>query len=121
MITAKFPMPADTLLALRGSIAKWEAIVAGTGADWGIANCPLCKLFFRPTNEKLWCQGCPVFDATGEVSCHDTPYENYITDPLELHGVRIKDLLAIDQARVRPLAQAELDFLRSLLPEEEAP
>jgi len=39
------PMDAETMAALKGSIAKWEAIVAGAGKDFGASNCPLCRKF----------------------------------------------------------------------------
>jgi len=38
-------MDEKTLAALRGSISKWEGIVAGTMQDSGASNCPLCKKF----------------------------------------------------------------------------
>lgn len=83
-----------TLTALKGSIAKWEAIVAGTGVDLGGSNCPLCKMFVRINGE---CKGCPVMEVTGFDNCERTPYYEY--DPEEPET-----------------AQAELDFLKSLLP-----
>src|SRR5947209_6256825 len=52
-------MEAATLQALKGSIAKWEKIVAGTGADGGRADCPLCSLFYEYD-----CAGCPVAAST---------------------------------------------------------
>ncbi len=42
----------ETLVALRGSIEKWEKIVGGSGVDGGIENCPLCKEFYiNPFNQ----------------------------------------------------------------------
>jgi len=47
-------MDAKTLKALKGSIKKWEKIIAGTGVDKGGDNCPLCKACG-------WnCRDCPV-------------------------------------------------------------
>lgn len=43
-------MEAETLIALQGSIAKWQAIVDGTGTEQGPANCPLCLKFNRIVN-----------------------------------------------------------------------
>lgn len=106
-------MDADTLEALRGSIAKWEAIVEKRGEDNGCGNCPLCLKFNRmhttgarhrysneddsppPSN----CAGCPVAEATGQDYCDGSPYERYgtLTRP---HGVAVE----------------ELAFLKSLLP-----
>ena len=96
----------DTLEALKGSIAKWEAIVAGTGEDHGIDNCHLCKKFYYYD-----CEDCPVAIASGASRCCGTPYEDWdeIVDsryfPRKVRGPSSK-----------AVAQAELDFLKSLLP-----
>lgn len=101
-------MNVDTLVALHGSIAKWEAIVAGTGIDLGAINCPLCRLFLNRLHiPHLGCSGCPVMERTGKSYCEDTPYEEYVAGSEE----------AIDPEHRLPAARAELAFLRSLLPE----
>jgi hypothetical protein len=106
------PMDAETLTALQGSIAKWQAIVDGTGEDLGCENCPLCAKFNRahlqldsdddeygdydgPVN----CAGCPVAEATGRDFCDGSPYEQYL-----------------DLTRPLDVAAQELAFLKSLLP-----
>jgi hypothetical protein len=107
-------MDALTLKALRGSIAKWEAIVAGTGDDKGHLNCSLCQIFhtlYRDDADSASCSGCPVFERTGETFCDGTPYGDYIN---------AFDLGA-GPGEIDRLAQAELDFLRSLLPDSEHP
>jgi hypothetical protein len=96
-------MDEKTLTALRGSIAKWEAIVAGTGTDRGAENCPLCHLFIKDG-----CQGCPVLERSKQSGCKGTPYEDYI------HAYYYEDR----KSRMIEGAKAELAFLRSLLPEE---
>jgi hypothetical protein len=96
-------MDAKTLKALRGSIAKWQAIVDGTGEDHGPRNCPLCKLFYFDGD----CDGCPVRENTGVGSCVRTPYTDYV-DSTE------------GSADESNAAQAELAFLQSLLPEGES-
>lgn len=102
-------MDAKTLATLRGSIAKWEAIVAGTGEDKGIENCPLCKLFYSAVdNNTHRCKGCPVEEKTGQTHCDGSPYEQWSELATEE-----------DSYEARELAQAELDFLRSLLPPDE--
>lgn len=84
-----------TLAALRGSIAKWEAIVDGTGEDQGTNNCPLCHEFYNNG-----CVGCPVSAATGKPRCDGTPYYNDSVykrdnDSPEAHeaAVRMRDFL----------------------------
>jgi hypothetical protein len=88
-----------TLTALRGSIRKWEGIVAGTVTDEGPNNCPLCGLFFN-----LGCEGCPVSAAAERPYCENTPYDVWDT--------------GAPQPERKAIAQAELDFLRGLLPKK---
>lgn len=101
------PMGADTLEALRRSIAKWEAIVAGTLPELGALNCPLCRLFL---NTSSVCNGCPVKNATGESRCNGTPYDYWIV------GMESANSRFASTPELKVLAQAELDFLKSLLP-----
>jgi hypothetical protein len=93
-------MDKATLTALQGSIAKWEGIVAGTKADEGADNCPLCDLFNTEDYDGIEdaCKGCPVQKSVGVGFCMQTPYYSY------------------RHLRTTEAAQAELDFLRSLLP-----
>lgn len=109
-------MDAKTLEALKGSIAKWEAIVAGTGEDRGADNCHLCAIFrpnrhlvFTPNQEP--CLRCPVREASGEPYCRNTPYEAW--DAVDSEDGRA------DTPEAKAAAQAELDFIRSLLPPAE--
>lgn len=98
-----------TLTALQGSIAKWEAIVAGTGVDQSSSNCPLCHEFFNGG-----CRGCPVAAATRAEFCNDTPYEEWA------HVVPYNDQRegrAATNRKTRAIAKREVKFLRSLLPE----
>jgi hypothetical protein len=94
-------MDDETLTALRGSIAKWEGIVAGTDVDRGASNCPLCQLFRPQGAYNSPCRGCPVYQDTGLKGCEGTPYDHYNSDG----------------EGAKALAQAEVDYLKSLLPE----
>lgn len=108
-------MDAKTLKALKGSIRKWEAIVAGTGADKGGKNCPLCKLFATGVSIGK-CKGCPVRQKTGFEECRDTPYYDFAMEST----FRAEDRGRVaDTPEAKAAAQAELDFLRSLLPPAE--
>lgn len=109
-------MDAETLVALRGSIAKWEGIVKGTEVDRGVNNCPLCQKFTVPTDS---CDGCPVNDATNDMGCCLSPYD-------EWHRVNpwtdeTPDRRAATTDEHRAAAQAEVDFLKSLLPSDPEP
>lgn len=50
-------MNKETLIALKGSIKKWEDIVGGIGYDDGADNCPLClvcdEIFIEDTKESI--------------------------------------------------------------------
>lgn len=109
-------MDAKTLEALKGSIAKWEKIVAGNGGDEGEDNCPLCKVFL--VGQKTICIGCPVFASTGAHGCLGSPYENWVTLNCE-YDSDDGDPWFADTPELIAAAQAELDFLKSLLPEGE--
>lgn len=105
-------MDAETENALRGSIAKWEAIVAGTDIDKGPVNCPLCQMFMQ--NE---CEGCPVAIASEATCCDNTPYEMFSAVAERVSAD--KDWRTFSRAtspEAKAAAQAELDFLKSLLP-----
>ena len=103
-----------TLTALRGSIKKWEAIVEGNGAERGTYNCPLCKVFHKGD-----CKGCPVVIETGLLACDGTPYEDWAHFIDCYHLRTINKMPPEYRTKARKLAQAELDFLRSLLPGKE--
>lgn len=97
------PMSTETLTALRGSIRKWERIVAGVGEDRGSTNCPLCHLFRKNRD----CQGCPVSTYTGQDSCDGTPYDDYS---------EAEERVFFRKRLMQKHAERELAFLRSLLP-----
>lgn len=94
-------MSPETLEALKGSIEKWRKIVEKIGEDHGTQNCPLCRLFHSDYREEDdCCAGCPVHEHTELSLCMGTPYDNYTENPSTKN------------------ANAELEFLRSLLPKE---
>jgi hypothetical protein len=116
MANNKPAMPAGTLAALKGSEAKWVAVVDGTGTDMGWRNCALCEVFISSSNA---CAGCPVAKETGQGGCHGSPYEEWADHQREDHEESpLRGSVHSGCRKCKRLAQAELDFLRSLLPEE---
>ena len=101
-------MDARTLTALQGSIAKWEHVVDGTGADEGPDNCPLCQMF------RSKCCLCPV-DAKTEGGCSNPEWYAWIDHMIDRHDLE----RSVQCPECIKLAQAELTFLKSLLPEGE--
>jgi hypothetical protein len=118
-------MDERTLTALKGSVAKWEAIVAGTGSDERASNCPLCAEFYDAHSvgddgeEGDGCHGCPVSAKTGATDCNASPWEQWALVQYDLGRMEVGTRKA-DTPELVKLAQAELDFLRSLLPAEGA-
>jgi hypothetical protein len=121
-------MDEKTLTALQGSISKWEAIVAGTGDDLGTDNCPLCLEFADKhadvnEDEPRWasegCFGCPVAEKVGTHSCCRTPYQAWANHSWDVNGKKSHPYTVKDD-KGRQLAQAELDFLKSLVPQRAA-
>lgn len=102
-----------TLRALKGSIRKWKQIRDQDVVDQGMDNCTLC-LRFCP-NEDRECthstgELCPVFDITGGQYCIRTPYQEWSNAGgygNTAFSPKLKDL-----------AQKEINFLESLLPQE---
>lgn len=109
-------MKRATEIALRKSIKKWEAIVAGTGEDCGSKNCALCKRFFY--RGEFGCtrddgEVCPVREASGAPICINTPYETFIEYAEEAEGSFPRKIMDNESAIAAVL---ELEFLKSLLP-----
>lgn len=105
-------MDERALEALKGSIEKWRAIEAGTVADKGTINCPLCALFIDDD-----CVACPVRvrDARNAY-CSNEEYRAWsarmrVLDRCEYDGTR-----RADTPELVALARAEREFLESLLP-----
>jgi hypothetical protein len=100
-----------TLKALKGSIKKWELIVAGEGVDNGVDDCPLCALFFHKS-----CIGCPVAEKAADDSCSSTPYIDWLnTQDRTAEDRAIFPMVANNSDRKRA-ARKELAFLKRLLP-----
>ena len=104
-------MDAKTLEALKASIAKWNKNAKAKEPQdvvLGSDNCPLCDLF---QTEVDICNGCPVFQSTGSRFCFATPYGQAV------NGLRHWRMFG-DRQKFRDAAEAEVAFLKSLLPEE---
>lgn len=125
---ARAGMDPATLEALKGSIRKWEKIVDGTGKDAGSTNCPLCLLFNKEQTNTPYevdeddnsidgCEGCPVRAASGRDWCYGTPYKAYVDTGFARYRETAEQAAQRAASRANH-AQAELDFLRSLLPNE---
>lgn len=88
-------MDEKVLQGLKDAIALWEKRAKG---ESGEGLCPLCLVCNG-------CDDCPVYKHTGKAGCDDTPFWDYAG--------------AENPEEARRFAQAELDFLRSLLPDGE--
>ena len=106
-------MDAKTLTALTQSIEKWERnAVAETPDDFRVyvSDCALCDLFWPI------CNGCPVQARSGRPDCAETPYTEATASRQKWRDDPSNDSR---RAKAQAAARAEVEFLRSLLPEEE--
>lgn len=99
------------LEALKASIAKWEDNTKITHISeskiWG-DTCALCE------EAGLTCSGCPVSERTGHVNCEETPWKEI---PAIVGDVKS---LSAPLSAFHRAAQDEVDFLKSLLPEDQS-
>lgn len=115
-------MDDDTRKALEASIAHWvENIEARTFDEAKIfANhCALCKMFAHDREEdgETVCDGCPVYEATGQHSCDNRHWHT------AKHAWKRWSVEAESTERrnaFRTAAQAMHDFLVSLRPQQES-
>ena len=112
-------MHKHTLTALKASIKHWEENVAAENPKDSNAHgssCPLCRVFIKDT-----CKGCPVKLETGFDYCEKTPWRLASTARVNWFYARINprpstENIGRSKQKWRSAAQAELDFLKSLLP-----
>ena len=107
-------MSPETLTALKASIKHWEENVAAETPDKASSqpeDCALCSAFAFGSRHE--CTGCPVRDRTKQSCCEGSPYVD--ADYFLKRWGRDAEY----KTAFRAAAQAELDFLRSLLPEGE--
>ena len=105
-------MDKETEAALRESIKHWEENVAAQDPkEVGVlaSDCALCIKFF----DFGACNGCPVAKRTGLARCNGTPFE----EAFDAEAYWWKNPSSAEaKATFKSAAQAELDFLKSLLP-----
>ncbi len=112
-------MDEQTLTALKASIKHWEENInkrSPRDCNFGIDSCALCRMFRY--NEYGSCHSCPVFQKTGLRFCRSTPYLAADQACGKWHtACRAHKPSRAYRDEWRRAAQAEVDFLRSLLPE----
>lgn len=109
-----------TLTALNKSIQKWEDIRFHGGKDISINNCSLCEMFWKDGNENhhgAMCGRCPVKKVSGRDGCLGTPYNAWVEHQYKKHDNAWAPY-SVQCPTCKSLATKELNFLKSLLPEE---
>lgn len=107
-------MKKATITALKKSIKVWERRAAGENIQPNQANCPLC-VRFDPSRFIFEChikstgERCPVYAKTGRRQCKGSNYFAFASY-WEIIANKPKS------KRLKALAQKEVDFLKSLLP-----
>ena len=122
-----------TLYALKQSIKKWEKTAKLTSAK-KIAetvldnrSCPLCEMFNQyglNYGNRLRCDGCPVYEKTGEQFCDDTPFVKVHQVHQDLQDAYYHDIKPIKHMashikKFKEAAQKEANYLKKLLPKKE--
>lgn len=116
-------MNRTTRTALERSIKKWERIILGRDVDKGMENCALCKKFADKEDYLTECEGCPVYEKTGQTHCRNTPYENF-TETFNDETLLLADCRDYDQLpcvigpKTMRAAIREYEFLCSLREKE---
>lgn len=131
-------MDSKTLNALNDSIAHWERLATGkrtVGESHQGNSCALCSLFFEDDNlleTGNYCEGCPVYEKTGQRGCGGSPWMEanntfhlqknselkrlgfvpYASDALEIEACAHQ--AAYDSPEFKAVAQKQLEFLKSL-------
>ena len=74
------PWPTTKKGALDDSIRKWEFLVEHPDTSNDSETCALCHLYYGDDDDDRddeWqnCDGCPVFEKTGQRDCRGTPWK----------------------------------------------
>lgn len=85
------------LIAVNGSIKKWEGIELGSEIDLGMDNCALCQEFFT-TKKAIFCKNCPVFKFTGDRYCRNSPYIVWEISKAKICDSNVRKILAKNEA-----------------------
>jgi hypothetical protein len=93
----------NKLKIMRASVAKWNRIIAGEGADGGVLDCPPCRIYYM-----LVCTGCPIASYTGKKFCKGSPYGRWYYHQLEAHDKIRRKVYCPECLR---LATAMRDFM----------
>lgn len=105
-------MDTKTESALRESIGHWERLANGTAPETESIHskdCALCSVFLQHGKRQSDCVGCPIYAKTGRKYCSGTPWVNVYN---RQHTGRKHPDFLISAGRM-------LDFLKSLLPENQ--
>jgi hypothetical protein len=109
-----------TRAALEASIEHWEENAAAQrywDTDLSSEGCALCVLFRGEWDSPDECSGCPIAEATGQITCKGTPYDAASDAKDAWFDGADKE----QRDAFRTAARAEVDFLKSLLPPKEQP
>ena len=114
-------MDEKTREALEASIAHWEKNARSPYWDevsTRAEDCALCAQFIVGDNPD--CAGCPVSTATGKDLCRGTPYPAASSARQRwCRASQERSANMPEAVAFRAAAQAEVDFLKGLRPEDE--
>lgn len=108
----KSGMSGRALKALNKSIEIWRDRLRGKNISMGPSNCPLCVQFHDFVNGDANCsEECPIRKHTGRSGCLGTPHTECAS---HYQRCSVRDTRECQECN--RLIYAELDFLKSLLP-----
>lgn len=107
-------LAASAVVAIEGSIKKWEGILNNTETDNRGINCPLCKEY---GDASLSCIQCPVREFTKKSQCRGTPYSEWTDHHDSQHSMCKEKIIHCETCK--ELCKKEISFLKSLLTKRE--
>ena len=110
-------MDLDAYMRVRTSAFWWRGIANGYAVCNGRLTCSLCERFLVGEGN---CEGCPIYQKTGQRGCQGTPYEELAELDPDDKTIGLVSEIEDDETRneATRLAQNMKNFLFSLLPDK---
>jgi len=97
---------------IKASIVRWDLIKSDINTEPTGIDCPLCKAYANWQDFDQICMDCPIYKATGEPACKNTPYYEYV----RLRNIAMATGTIRHESERVAKAKEMLRLLKSLLP-----
>ena len=101
----------DLLLVRKCITEKWKPILHRGKIEHGVEDCFLCAEYYNLSIDHD-CKGCPIFQKTGRVHCHSTPY--MLWEHAGFNRVEDKESAGYAVAEINFLRRLERDLQKKL-------